>query len=258
MKVLAAIMEKGGVGKTTTATTIAAGLAIAGQRVLVIDADGQGHATRLLGAKLRPGLYDLLVRDADWQDELITVNPSLYTPNATGVLSLLPGNHETMFIPQAISDPFLLQQRIDELKDVYDVVIIDTSPTPSLLNASILMATDYAIVPTKMEYLSLQSLTSTMRTIEGFSGKRVSGGLSPVKAMGIIPTAYRANTREHFENLEQVKATHKALVWPAIADRIVWTEASVRQQSIFVHAPMSKAADEAWTMVNNVAEAIYG
>jgi chromosome partitioning protein len=248
------LMEKGGVGKTTLATTIAAGLAIQGKRVLIIDADGQGHATRILGAKLSPGLYDTLVREADWQDTLKIVKPEQYNPDKTGMLALLPGNHETMFIPQAINDPFLLQQRINELAEVFDVVIIDTSPTPSLLNASILMATDYVLVPSKMEFLSLQSLKSSMKTVEGFSNKRIGGGLLPVTPLGIIPMTYRANTTEHTENLKLVGDTYGVLVWPVIADRIIWAEAAVRQQSIFVYAPQSRASEEAWQVVNRVSE----
>jgi chromosome partitioning protein len=252
------LMEKGGVGKTTLATTIAAGLAIQGKRVLIIDADGQGHATRILGAKLGPGLYDTLVREADWRDTLKVVNPERYGIEAKGTLALLPGNHETMLIPGAIEDAFLLHNRIQELANVFDAVIIDTSPTPSLLNASVLFASDYVMIPSKMEFLSLQSLKSSMRTIENFSKQRSLRGESPVTVLGIVPTAYRANTTEHTANLDMLTKTYGGLVMPPIHDRIIWSEASVNQKSIFAYAQTSRATDEAWQVVDVVSEVVNG
>ncbi len=257
MVTITLLMEKGGVGKTTLATTIAAGLAIQGKRVLVIDADGQGHATRILGAKPVPGLYDLMVREAEWQKVLLLIKPEQYNPAGTGMLALLPGNHETMLIPGAVEDAFLLHTRIHELENIFDAVIIDTSPTPSLLNASILFATDYVLVPSRMEYLSLQSLKSSMKTIENFSKQRSLRGGSAVNTIGIVPTGYRSNTTEHTANLDLVRQTYGDLVMPPIHDRIVWSEASVNQKSVFAYAPTGRATDEAWQVVNAVSEVMH-
>ena len=68
MKIVTLLNEKGGVGKTTTATHLAAGLAIRGHRVLLLDTDPQGHATVTLGNKKMPGFYDLMVRNAAFED----------------------------------------------------------------------------------------------------------------------------------------------------------------------------------------------
>src|SRR5689334_141034 len=126
--------EKGGVGKTTLATHIAAGLAILGAKVLLVDADPQGHATVTLGQTKAPGLYDLLVRDALFKDTLQVVSPEVYeTPNqkAQGELFVIPSNVETRNIANSISDAFAIAERFRELEDIIDVVVFDTSPTPS-------------------------------------------------------------------------------------------------------------------------------
>lgn len=78
MKIITLLNEKGGVGKTTIATHIAAGLAVRGMRVLLVDADPQGHATVSLGLQKEPGLYDLLVRDATFKSVLRFIPPKAY------------------------------------------------------------------------------------------------------------------------------------------------------------------------------------
>src|SRR3954466_5276087 len=110
MKVTTLLNEKGGVGKSTLATHIAAGLSIKGLRVLLIDADAQGHAGLSLGMAKAPGLYDLLARDAEW-DQVLRVpseaNFAIPGERVTGELWLLPSNVETRVIPMVIDDVLL-------------------------------------------------------------------------------------------------------------------------------------------------------
>ncbi|NWF71270.1 MAG: AAA family ATPase [Chloroflexi bacterium] len=107
------INEKGGIGKTTLATHIAAGLAIRGYRVLLIDADPQGHATFSFGLEKRGGLFDLLVRDAAFKDVLLAPPLTAFAPDPIrGRLFLLPSNVETRAIPNLIDDVTLLAKRL--------------------------------------------------------------------------------------------------------------------------------------------------
>src|SRR5262245_24919058 len=109
MKIITLLNEKGGVGKTTMAATIGAGLAIMGYRVMLIDADPQGHLTLSFGIKRQYSLYNLLVRDEEFSKPgiVVPVPPEVYAlPNAktpsTGRLFIVPGNRETRLIAQAL------------------------------------------------------------------------------------------------------------------------------------------------------------
>ena len=101
MKVITLLQEKGGVGKTTLAVHVAAGLAVRGARVLLVDADAQGTATSSLGLAPEPGLYNLMVRNMAFQDVVKLVQPEIYEPpndHSRGNLFMLPGNLETRLI----------------------------------------------------------------------------------------------------------------------------------------------------------------
>ena len=107
MNVITLLNEKGGVGKTTLATHIAAGLAIKGYRVVLIDSDPQGNATSAVGLEKRPNFYDLTVRNDSWRDVLGTVHPDVYgEPHEApkGQLLAVSGNKESRNIANMIGD----------------------------------------------------------------------------------------------------------------------------------------------------------
>lgn len=259
MKVITLANEKGGVGKTTIATTIAAGLALRGQRVVLIDADGQANATYMLGLKPQPAFYDLLVRDGTWRDLLKVVRPESYAPVGMsgreiekGLLAVLPGNGETQLIQNRIDDAFLLDDRLRELETHVDVVIFDTSPTPSLLHGVIYLATDALIYVTQCETLSVRGLIATLGNLEGFRRQRMNARQRGIQVAGIVPNRYRKNTVEHDGNLADLRKHYGESVWQPVADRIVWAEASKARRPVFAHDPHSAAAKDAWTLVEQV------
>lgn len=257
MKIITLLNEKGGVGKTTLATHIAAGLAIRGYRVVLADADAQGHATISLGLAKEPGLYNLLVRDTPFQDVLRHVPPEWYQPaddavNNGGELFLVPSNIETRSIATQISDAFTVLNRFSQLHGDIDVVIFDTSPTPSLLHGSIYLATDAIIYPTKCEYLSFDGLDFSLLHRQRMEPARNQWGLSPISILGIVPMMYRANTVLHQENLSDLRRQFGDVVWPEIAMRTGWAEASNISQLVYTFAPTSEAANEAWQLVDRV------
>ncbi|MDQ7028029.1 MAG: ParA family protein [Anaerolineae bacterium] len=259
MHVITLLNEKGGVGKTTLATHIGAGLAVRGLRVIIIDADPQGHATVSLGMQRKPGLYDLLVRDASFSSVLQQVPEDNYcVPNqkVEGVLYVIPSNEETRAIPMMTSDGLIVLKRLSELENVVDVVLFDTSPTPSLLHASIYMATHSIIYPTECEYLSLDGLVQSLQHKDQLQPTRQQWGLNAIDIMGIVPMKYRESTVLHNRNLEMLRKQFGEKVWQPLGLRTVWGEASLIRRPVFHLAPQSKAANEVWKVVLRVEEAI--
>lgn len=259
MKAITLLNEKGGVGKTTLASHIAAGLAIRGYRVVLVDADAQGHAGVIFGVDPEPGLYDLLVRNASFKDVLRILPPEVYEPPsgpAKGVLALLPSNVETRNIPGMISNVFAVRQRFEELDDFADIIIFDTSPTPSLLHGAIYVATNGIIYPTELSALSFKSLMESFAHRELFARTKEGMGLGELRTLGIVPTKVRLKTVEHSENLKLLKQEYGALVWPSLSLSITWEEAAMQNRPVFSHAPDSTAAREMWRIVAQALHAM--
>src|SRR5262245_35860301 len=259
MKIITLLNEKGGVGKTTLATHIAAGLAVKGQRVVLVDADPQGHATVALGLQKEPGLYDLLVRDAPFKSVLRFIPPKAYQVGAQppgGQLFVIPSNVESRNIANSISDSFAVSERFHELAETIDVVIFDTSPTPSLLHGSIYIATDAVLYPTTCEYLSFDGLVESIKHRGNAESYRKQWGLHEIQVLGIVPTMYRTKTLEHAENLRQLQQQFGSLVWEPIPQRTIWAEAAAIRRPVFSFAPDTKAAEDAWTLIRRVQEAV--
>jgi chromosome partitioning protein len=246
MKVITVSNEKGGVGKTTTSVTLAAGLAARGHRVLLIDADPQGHATRAVGLPKTPGIYDWLVRQSNNNEVLIPVPTDHYGGEGDTRLFLIASNVETRNIATSISDAYAIADRLEPLENIFDYVLIDTSPTPSLLHSAIYLATDYIVYPTLCEYWSFDGLA------ESINRRKSVQDVHEVAVAGIIPFRVRTQTLEHSENLNRLREQFGELVWDPIPDSIVWAEAAAFQLPVFVHAPEHSATRYAWRMVDRI------
>lgn len=259
MLTITILNEKGGVGKTTVAVTVAAGLASRGKRVLLIDADAQGHATISVRQRKYPGLYDLLVRwralmeqhDGDrgkvYAHATRVVDPAFYG-GGNGVLAVIGGNVETRNIATSISDADAFAARLEALRDRFDYCIIDTAPTPSLLHGSIYMATDWVIYPTLLEHWALDGLAESLSHLRAMQTRRA------IRVAGIVPVRMRTITLEHRENLAVLHDECGVEVWKPVPDRIVWAEAATYQRPVFLHAPDSPAAGDAWELVDRVEQ----
>lgn len=260
MKVITLLNEKGGVGKTTLATHMAMGLAARGAKVLLVDGDPQGHATIRCGMKKAPGLYELLVRDSPWREVVALVPPEKFgTPGdvlPSGRLWMLPSNVETRNIANSISEASLLAERLDDWGTSIDVVVIDSSPTPSLLHGVFYTATDYVVYPTQLAFSSFDGLVESIKhRMEADKSRASRWQLPSIQVLGIVPTMYRSVTNEQRDNLNELQKQFGSMVWQPIPQATIWQEAESRAQPVYQIEPASEAAGHVWEMCDKVEEA---
>lgn len=265
MKIITLLNEKGGVGKTTLATHIAAGLAIRGYKVVLADTDMQANATIAFGLPMEPGIYNLLVRpeQTTFRDVLRPVAKQRLTvpdeiDKVRGALYIIPSNAEARNIPNSIADGAIILHRFTELQGVVDYVIIDTSPTANLLHSAIYTATDAIIYPTRLEEWSFVGLNSAFQRRKQANVLRGSYGLTPIEVIGIVPMMTKMRTILHQDNYRKLKDAFGSMVLEPIASRTVWAEAASNYVPLFAFEPTSTAAADAWRLVDRIEGIKYG
>lgn len=262
MHTITLLNEKGGVGKTTLARHIAAGLAIKGQRVVLVDADAQANSTTQFQLAEENGLYELLVHDAEWQKLLRPVSPAIYAgADTTGHLLVLPSNVETRLIPMAIDDMTLLHERLSELRGWADTVVIDTSPTPSLLHGMIYIATDWMLYPTQCERLSLEGLKKSVERLAVLNRNKQVIGLPQAQLLGVQPTMYDVRTNAHDFGLGLLREQFHRQAWNALPTRTIWRDAAFAQKTVFAYdtpdrMAKDKVLNEVWALVARVEQGV--
>lgn len=248
MKVITLLNEKGGVGKTTLATHIAAGLAIRGFRTLLIDTDAQeANATETLGVQRFAGIYNLLLRpdrpEGEWKSCLVRV-PDEFIGHPESELWLVPSNAESKDLNNKIEDLFVLRDRLEEVQDVFDYVVIDCPPSPGLFAAVILATTDHLIIPTELERASAgTAVHATVQRAERNKRAVQRAGEHGVEIMMIVPNKYRRTDLHNLHlntllNGDDTFDGYGDLVWQEpIPNHTVIGEAAQFEQSLFAYAP---------------------
>jgi len=261
MKTIGLFNEKGGVGKTTLSTHLAAGLALQGARVLLIDADAQGQATRALGLKKSPALYDLLVReDTDWRNVLVVPAREVWgsDKDGKGTLVVLPSNKETRSIGENMSDPMVLANRLAEIAPVFDYVVIDTAPTPSLFHVVVYLATDHVLYPTETENFSLDGLNESLKTMAGLEKLAPKYQTETPLILGVLPNKYDGQLISHKKALEFLNQKFRDDVFEPIKDLTVWTQASFLSRLLYSYQPKGEAVKQMWRLVHRVEDMVHG
>lgn len=263
--------EKGGVGKSSLVLHIGSALALLGFKVVMVDADpARGNLTKRVGLTHEPGLYDLIVRGADFANVLRYVEPVVYASDneitdegdvspvlkSGGQLYLVPSNPETSAIPNVLgSNLFAIQERFQELITWADFIIFDTSPAPSTLHTAIYLTADGVIIPTHCSYLSLEGMTETVAMQQIMQAERTQNGLGNIKLLGIVPTCYRDNTVAHEIGVRQMREHYRQFVWNSIPLRTLWEQSEWKAEALYRYAPNAEATLEAWALVNRFAKA---
>lgn len=261
--VISVTNRKGGVGKSTMATHIAAGLATNGLRVALVDTDSQGHSSLLLGMPEENGLFEVLVNKKPLADAVQVVKAERYAPPehpSTGELLLLPSSALTYRIPYMLNadDTFVFVDMLDELTKLaaLDVILVDTAPTMGLFDGSIYMATDMYLYVTECERLAFDGIAKAVTQMRRISEqrKRHMGRASVIA--GIIPNKLRANTINHRRNIKKLAEAFPALVWSPVVLATIWAEATNVGELVYTYAPTGMEADEARRLTAKTQEAI--
>lgn len=233
-KVIAICNHKGGVGKTTTALNLAAGLIRKGYGVLLVDCDAQANLTDTLRATPAAYLYDMLTGKA-------AVEPTKITESLHLLPSSLDMANADTDLNGEIGREYLLRDVLENLSSRYDYILIDTAPSLGLLTINALAAAEGVIIPIQAEYYALKGLKGLTDIISGVK-KRINKRL---KISGIIVTQVDNRTTLHKQVIDAIGQQATLNLFSAtIRNSIAIAEAQAKGCDIFTYAEESNAADD--------------
>jgi len=237
-KIISIANQKGGVGKTTTAINLAAGLAYEGKKVLLVDADPQANASSGLGVEIRElenTVYECLINGIDPHTAIVETSVKN--------LKLLPSHIDLVGAEIEMRDLEKREERMKNflhlLRNDYDFILIDCSPSLGLITINALTASDSIIIPVQCEFFALEGIAKLLNTI-----KIIKSNLNPdLQIEGFLLTMYDNRLRLSNQVYEEVKRHFGALVFNTIIYRNVrLSEAPSHGLSVIDYDPNSKGA----------------
>jgi chromosome partitioning protein len=244
---LAVFNHKGGTGKTTTSVSLAAGFAERGLRVLLVDTDSQGNVSVSLGVKAEKTLYHVLVMGVRPKDAAVTVRPNLDLIASNETLAAAE-----LYLAGRQNRDRILRDRLAPGFEGYDVVVLDCSPSLSLMNQNALVAADGIIVPVACDFLSLVGVRQVVKTV-----KNVNALLHhPVQIHGVLPTFFDARARICRDALDALKEHFGPRVLSPIRAATRIKEAPAQGKTIFEFAPDSNAAQDYRRIVDVLVDGV--
>lgn len=237
-KIIAIANQKGGVGKTTTSINLAASLAVLEHKTLLVDADPQANSTSGLGFEprnIKTSIYECIINDIEPKDIILHTD----TPNLDLIpahIDLVGAEIEMINLPER---EHMMKRVLEKVRNKYDFIIIDCSPSLGLITINSLTAADSLIIPVQCEYFALEGLGKLLNTVKIIQSKQ-----NPeLDIEGFLLTMYDSRLRLSNQIVEEIKTHFQQMVFKTIIQRNTRLgEAPSFGQTIIMHDANSKGA----------------
>lgn len=243
MKKICVINQKGGVAKTTTAISLAAGLALKGKSVLLLDLDPQGHvATYFPLEEDKKDMFEFLTNGAEVEECIYHIGKNFDAVISSSEMA----NAESILVKNPLGATTLRKKMAGV--NSYDYVIIDCPPTTGLLAENAMLFSDEAIIPTSLDPLGVDSLKKMIARIQKLNLEAEH----ELKITKILPTIYDKRNKICNTMLQEITNEYYGLVSDPIRINSKLREAPGAKKSIFTYAPSSRGAQDYGKLVDSV------
>ncbi len=234
MQTIAILNQKGGVGKTTSAVTLAHGLALQGYEVLLADLDAQGNVADALGLEKANGLYRLLIDGAGRQ---------AISRTGRERMDVILGDKTTAAAKQILAGQSfreqVLRNALVKMKNDYDFAVLDAAPGVDVLQVAAMVAATHFIIPVALDHLAVVGAGDALASAASLTQM----GALDAQFMGVLPTMWERTTNESHQQLVLLVDQFKKMVWPPIPLDVRAREAPAFGKTLWEFAPHCRALD---------------